>query len=276
MAVARMCFCPTCPVRSISRIWCWQVLHTGQLRAIRHNSLMFARMLLVWLLVMNLGVLAWWALHRPAVADSGVRVDASIPRLQLLEEAGDLPLPATEADVQTPPPMSQDLPQPEIPEPLPEVAEAAPPAAPGRPVCASFGPFTETPEQAAASLRSAGAKVKLRQEPGSHRGYNVQLPPLASAAEANAMAARLRAAGFNDLVVIKQGEQQNGIALGRFGSEENARRHQAALRAKGFRAQLLPNASGSRFWLDVEAPAGFNAAAQRRAINAPGVQNIRC
>lgn len=237
---------------------------------------MFARMLLVWLLVMNLGVLAWWALHRPAVADSGVRVDASIPRLQLLEEAGDLPLPATEADAQTPPPMSQDLPQPEIPEPLPEVAEAAPPAAPGRPVCASFGPFAETPEQAAASLRSAGAKVKLRQEPGSQRGYNVQLPPLASAAEANAMAARLRAAGFNDLIVIKQGEQQNGIGLGRFGSEENARRHQAALQAKGFAAQIISNSATVRFWLDVEAPAGFDTAAQRRAIKAPRVQNLRC
>ncbi|MDO4708332.1 MAG: SPOR domain-containing protein [Pseudomonadota bacterium] len=227
---------------------------------------MFARMLLVWLLVLNLGVLAWWALHRPAVAESGMAADTSIPRLQLLEEAASLPLPAPAAEAQTAP----DLPQPEI-------AEAAM-AAQASPVCASFGPFTEESQasDAAARLRNAGATVKLRQESGGSHGYNVQLPPLASAAAANAMAARLREAGFNDLVVIKQGEGQNGIALGRFGSEENARRHQAALRAKGFRAQILPSGSSSRFWLDVQAPADFNAAAERRAIKAPRVRNIRC
>lgn len=226
---------------------------------------MFARMLLVWLVVMNLGVLAWWALHRPLLAESGAQVDPSIPRLELLQASGD------------PPPVTTAGGQAQLHALQPQVDVTAS-TAQGESVCASFGPFAETSQAnaAAASLRGIGAKVKLRQAPGSHRGYNVQLPPLASAAEANAMAARLRAAGFNDLVVIKQGEQQNGIALGRFGSEENARRHQAALRAKGFRAQLLPNANGSRFWLDVEAPAGFNAAAQRRAINAPGVQNIRC
>lgn len=232
---------------------------------------MFARMLLVWLVVMNLGVLAWWALHRPLPAESGAQVDPSIPRLELLQASGDPPAVIARAQSQVPG-------QAQLHALQPQVDVTASTAQGESSVCASFGPFAEASQAnaAAASLRGIGAKVKLRQVPGSHRGYNVQLPPLASAAEANAMAARLREAGFNDLVVIKQGEQQNGIALGRFGSEENARHHQAALRAKGFRAQLLPNASGSRFWLDVEAPTGFNAAAQRRAINAPGVQNIRC
>ena len=231
---------------------------------------MFARMLLVWLVVMNLGVLAWWVLHRPLLAESGVQVDPSIPRLELLQASGDPPPVTAGAQIQVPGQPQRHALQPQM--------DVNASAAQGESVCASFGPFAEVfqANAAVASLRGIGATVKLRQAPGSHRGYNVQLPPLASAAEANAMATRLRAAGFNDLVVIKQGEQQNGIALGRFGSEENARRHQAALRAKGFRAQLLPNANGGRFWLDVEAPAGFNAAAQRRAINAPGVQNIRC
>ncbi|PJK01666.1 hypothetical protein CO611_00845 [Lysobacteraceae bacterium NML03-0222] len=267
MAAVRRHFCPIFPTHGISRIWCWRAWRSGQAAAIRHNLPMFARMLLVWLVVMNLGVLAWWALHRPLLAESGAQVDPSIPRLELLQASGDI----ARAQPQVPG-------QAQLQALQPQVDVTASTAQGESSVCASFGPFAEASQAnaAAASLRGIGAKVKLRQAPGSHRGYNVQLPPLASAAEANAMAARLRAAGFNDLVVIKQGEQQNGIALGRFGSEENARRHQTALRAKGFRAQLLPNTSGSRFWLDAEAPAGFNAAAQRRAINAPGVQNIRC
>ncbi|PJK11382.1 hypothetical protein CO608_02745 [Lysobacteraceae bacterium NML08-0793] len=271
MAAVRKPFCRGCPMLCIARIGYCKAWLAGQASAIRHNLPMFARMLLVWLLVMNLGVLAWWGLHRPAAAESGAVLDPAIPRLELLEESGPLPQSAPVQEAQMP----QDLPLPEIPTPLPEVAEAAS-ATQGKRVCASFGPFSEAPDSAAASLRAAGATVKLRQESGGSRGYNVQLPPLASAEEANAMAARLRAAGFGDLIVIKQGEQQNGIALGRFGSEENARRHQAALRAKGFQAQILQSVGSGRFWLDVEAPAGFDRAAQRRAIKAPRVQNMRC
>ena len=46
------------------------------------------------------------------------------------------------------------------------------------------------------------------------------------------MAARLRAAGFNDLIVLGEGANANGIALGRYGSEESARRRETELKAK--------------------------------------------
>ena len=91
------------------------------------------------------------------------------------------------------------------------------------------------------------------------------------------MAERLRAAGFNDLVVRNEGEAANGIALGRFGSEENARRHQAALQAKGFAAQVEPvGGAGASYWLDVRAPAGFDANTQRTRLGAAQAQALAC
>ncbi|RMH93389.1 hypothetical protein EBB59_05800 [Lysobacter pythonis] len=165
---------------------------------------------------------------------------------------------------------------PKVAEPPP--AKATPPES--APVCLSYGPFAS--EAAAtdgiARLRRAGASASLRRvELSPARGYNVFLPPLADRAAALAMAERLRAAGFNDLVVLNEGGQINAIALGRFGGEENARRHQTALLAKGFAARVAPAGAGAaQFWLDVRAPAGFDAAGQRRAIGAPRRQARRC
>ncbi len=107
---------------------------------------------------------------------------------------------------------------------------------------------------------------------------SVSMPPLADREAAQSMAARLRAAGFNDLIVIGEGPDANGIALGRFGSEDNARRHQAALQAKGFTAQIVPvgGDGGAQFWLDVRAPAGFDASAQRTRLSAAQARPRDC
>ena len=110
------------------------------------------------------------------------------------------------------------------------------------------------------------------------RGYTVSMPPLGSREVALATAQRLRAAGFQDLMVIGVGEEANGIALGRFGSEENARRHQSALQAKGFAARIVPvgDEPAARYWLDVRAPAGFDAEARRALLAAPQARKSRC
>lgn len=225
---------------------------------------MIARMLFVLLLVMNLGVAAWWLLHRPALPAAPTPLDASVPTLELMRASGASP--ATNA---APPAQATSI--PDIPTP------AAPPPVM---VCASFGPFAdEAAVQAArgrldmpgvqASLRSVGA--------ANARGYNVLMPPLANRDAAVAMVERLRAAGFNDLVVRNEGEAANSIALGRFGAEENARRHQAALQAKGFTVQVEPVGNAAAvYWLDVRAPAGFNANAQRARLGATQVQSRAC
>lgn len=239
---------------------------------------MIARMLLVWLLVMNLGVLAWWAWRGESRAPAPSVREQGVPVLELVSDATPPMTPDTRAlpPKAVQPVVAQVAPAPEAPQP------ATPPAVPpteAAPVCASFGPFDDEATLASARGRlEAGVQAATRRSGGaSARGFNVYLPPLADRAAAVAMAERLRAAGFSDLVVVSQGESVNGIALGRFGSEVNAQKHQAALQAKGFPARIAgAGGEGARYWLDVRAPAGFDAAAARTRIGATGVQARKC
>ena len=229
---------------------------------------MVARMLLVWLLVLNLGVAAWWALHRAPSPPLAAALDASVPTLQLVG-APDARVAATTT------PLNEASPAAVAP------AETVPTSPSAAPVCASFGPYADAAaaEQARGLLQASGASVSVRRAGAvrNARGYNVILPPFATRDAAMAMAERLRAAGFSDLIVMNQGEGANGIALGRFGSEENARRHQADLQAKGFGAQVVPVGGeaandAASFWLDARAAAPFDAGAERLRIRAPGVR----
>lgn len=228
---------------------------------------MIARALLVWLLVMNLGVLAWWATHRADAPVDPPRPSQAIPQLEAVADG------SIEVAVGAAVASSAATPAP------PASAALAPAAEDPAPVCASFGPFDdETAAAVARSRLAASEQVRVRRVGGaSARGYNVFLPPLPDRVAAQAMAARLRAAGFDDLVVIGQGADANGIALGRFGSEANAQKHQAALQAQGFAAQIAPaGGEPARYWLDVRAAAGFDAAAMRSRIGAREVQARDC
>ena len=103
------------------------------------------------------------------------------------------------------------------------------------------------------------------------------LPALADREAANAMATRLTAAGFKDHYIMPAGDAMD-IALGRFGSETAAQRHQAALRAAGFvvRAEPIGEPGDVRYWIDVEAREGFDAVALRRATGATQAESIAC
>ena len=152
---------------------------------------MLIRATIVLLVVLNLGVAAWWLWHDVPVATPAWQA-AGVPRLQLLAE----------------------------------VAQAAPPT-PVRPRAAA----TPTPARAAATTTACtGAEAGAA-------GWRVDLPPLASAAEAEATAARIAAAGFADYLVLREGRQANAIALGRYGTREAAHRRMAALQAAGFAAR---------------------------------------
>lgn len=230
---------------------------------------MIARMLLVLLLVLNLGVAAWWALHRPAPAPAAAALDASVPTLALVRAGDAASTPATAAAAQT-----------DAASAITSSSEGMAASAIQTPgVCASFGPFADEAAAQAArrQLAVSGVEASLRGTGSANaRGYNVQMRPLGNRDAAVAMTARLRAAGFNDLMVVADGEAANGIALGRFGSQENARRHQAALQAKGFATEVLPIGGAGAFWLDVRAPAGFDANAQRARIGAAQAQARAC
>jgi hypothetical protein len=110
----------------------------------------------------------------------------------------------------------------------------------------------------------------------------VYLPPLPSLVQAQALAERIGAAGFSDFLVVREGTEANSIALGRYGSEQAARKRADALNAAGFAAQAeaVGDAAQTAIWLDVVADAAFDprraqagiAAAQHRAIACPATR----
>lgn len=218
---------------------------------------MLIRALIVLLVVLNLGAAAWW-LTRPAAepAPAPPELPVGVARLQLVDEA---PAPASPAH---PAPGAGAT---------PDVVAA----------CFSLGPFTS---QAAAQLVQAAVKdqllrARLREVPGiSDSGYQVVIPPAASLEEAQATAGRIGAAGFDDFLVVRQGEQANGIALGRYRNRESAERRLAQLQAAGFAAQLQPvgRAGPGLWWLDVGAAEGIDADALARAASSGTPQPLEC
>ncbi|HEY1034366.1 MAG TPA: SPOR domain-containing protein [Pseudoxanthomonas sp.] len=216
---------------------------------------MLIRALIVLLVVLNLGAAAWW-LTRPAPApEPPPALPAGVARLQLVgEEAPAAPVPASPAATFVPP-------------------------APA--VCFSLGPFTS--EAAAIQARDAlGADLlrwQLREAPvASASGYQVVMAPAASLEEAQATAARIGAAGFDDFLVVRQGDQANGIALGRYRSRDAAERRLAELQAGGFTAQLQPvgRAGPSLWWLDAGAAEGADPAALARRASSAAPQPLEC
>ena len=169
---------------------------------------MLIRALIVLLVVLNLGAAAWWLTRPTPEPVPPADLPAGVARLQLVDEDA----PAASA---TPSP--------------------APATTPGVPaVCFSLGPFTSeaAATQARGALGGELLRVQLREAPGaSASGYQVVMPPAASLEEAQATAARIGAAGFDDFLVVRQGEQANGIALGRYRSREAAERRLADLQA---------------------------------------------
>jgi hypothetical protein len=210
---------------------------------------MLQRALIVFLVVINLGVAAWWWSRAPAAPAPADDLPAGVPRLQLLSEA-----PARAA--------------------MPPLARVA--AEPAR--CISFGPYPNP-----AALRRAYERVqpqalqaRAREVPGTPTAWRVFLPPLASAADARATADRIAAAGFHDLLVLTSGAEANGIALGRFGNEAGARQRQSALQAAGFAAQMAPMDVAMQGWIDVAVDASFDVARVSQDIAAAQARPLDC
>ena len=218
---------------------------------------MLIRALIVLLVVLNLGAAAWW-LTRPAPTPPAEPVlPAGVARLQLVNEAPSMPTQA----------------------PVPQARDAVPPAALA--ACFSLGPYTRESSalQAQAALAGRLLHVRLREVPGAGTGgYQVVMPPAASLEEAQATAGRIGAAGFDDFLVVRQGEQANGIALGRYRSREAAERRLTQLQAAGFPAQMqtVGRAGPSLWWLDAGAAAGADLDALARLASSGAPQPLEC
>lgn len=228
---------------------------------------MFVRALVILLLALNLGVAAWWALHSPTPAPAMEPPPLGVARLQLLREAGRPPVaaaPAASAAVVEPAP----APQPQVPVPATTLR------------CYSFGPFSETAvADAGARLKPLVTRSAVREQRSATagRGWRVYLPPQASPADAQAMAQRISAAGFNDLFVVREGAEANSIALGRYKSEDTARRRAEALTSAGFPARAEPLGEARVVsWIDVAAGSDFDAAGAQKATGAAQRNDIQC
>lgn len=221
---------------------------------------MLTRALIVLLVVLNLGVASWWAL-RPAPQAPGPAAVSNAPALRLLGE-----VPARARVESVAPVASIAAPaQPAVPEPA-AVAH-----------CMTFGPFSDTAALAHATdwLQPRVRKLRVRGASTGGRGWRVWLPPLADRDTAQSMATRIAAAGFNDYYIVPTGDEANGIALGRFGSERTARQHAAALQAAGFPARAEALGATVR-WIDVDAAATLDLAAARTQTRAPQARMLDC
>ena len=228
---------------------------------------MFARALIVLLLVLNVGVAAWWAL-RPAPPPVVITQPEGIAQLQLLSQTPRQLLSRASLPAQPPAANSEDeaaTPPADVPEPaVTEAPQTPAPAAEviaAAPRCFSFGPFA-TAESATAARTRLQPRVKrsaVRTRTASPaRGWWVYLPPLSSDEAVKAMVKRIADAGFSDYLVMHDGGNANAISLGRYGSEATARRRVEMLHAAGFSATRAEPVGGGEAtsWLDVAAAPG--------------------
>lgn len=217
---------------------------------------MILRAAIVFLLVLNIGIAAWWISGgNAAPVPVATPLPAGVPGLRLVDETAAAP-PLAAAAPATPP--SPSVPAEAPAPPLPVASEH----------CLRFGPFADAAarEAARSALSAAGVAAQPRETPArSGRGWKVHLPAFASREEAKAMGERIKAAGINDWYVLNEGADANSIALGRYGSEEAARRREADLKAKGIPAQAAPlGDTAAQSWLEARLPAN----AQRAALAA--------
>lgn len=257
-----------------------------------------ARALLVLLVMLNFGLATWWLLRPGPPPAAAWAPPAGVPPLQLLGEAppvaatgpaspggdaGSPPEPTgnAPADGSGPPPQAEPA---AVPPPTTASAPPTPPPSTASGVerlqCLSFGPYADA--TSVASARAAvqplgAARSRVRDVVDAPRGWRVMMPPQADRAAADALAGRIRAAGFDDLLVVPSGDDANAIALGLYGSEPAARRRESALRTAGFPAQAQPvGKATTRHWLDLAAGPGFDAGAARIAAGAAEARDIDC
>lgn len=212
---------------------------------------MILRAAIVVLLVLNIGIAAWWMGGGNVPRErAAAPLPADAPSLHLVAEVA-AARPDIAASVPAAPTVSVDA-------SAPTVAEAI-----GQ--CLRFGPFADAAarDAARAGLAASASVLLPRDVPGkSARGWKVYLPAYATREEAKAMGERIKAAGIRDWYVMGEGDAANSIALGRYGSEDAARRREAELRAKGFPAQAEPLGDGApQWWLDAQLKPGVEPAA---------------
>lgn len=199
----------------------------------------------------------------PALEGSGQASEGTEPA-QTTDEP-----PAAAAPVEAKPDLTADVREPEAPQ-GPAEPEAAPEPAPGA-VCVRAGWFGESAaaDEAAAWMRAAGAEaVGIRHEEQQViKNYQVYLPPVSSREAARAVAGDLRDKGVDDIWIIAEGAQANGISLGVYRSKGNMTRRVAEMEKLGYSVAITANTKTVTEYA-VEARTGEDISALEDAWNA--------
>lgn len=259
---------------------------------------MLSRALIVLLIVLNLGVATWWLWRQastPAPQDG--RIDGA-PLLLLPSEyyarVSESERPAVNAETPGDAGQGADVAPVDNPvevepattavEPVAAPAAQPPPSQPSQAVvdaeaqCFVFGPGA-TPGMRERAAAFAVGPVRYRPLPDpapAARGWRVVMPAQADLEQARAMQQRLREAGFTDQVLVRTPAEANSIALGLFGTRQAAERHQQALVAAGFQAQIHPANNDIRPALALQLRAGVDVDSVRHRLQVLRAQPLDC
>ncbi|MCK7592227.1 SPOR domain-containing protein [Pseudomarimonas salicorniae] len=220
---------------------------------------MFARIVVLVLLVMNLGVGLWWWL-RPQPAEPVVAAsEPGVPALQLLSEQVVASAVPAEAEPVGPP---QPLAEPEARD------------------CLELGPWVTQVDvrRAMNVLTPAVNRIQFREtREVIRRGYRVFLASPGSREQALAIARELSARGLSDYYVVTAGDDQNSVSLGLFRDQNNANARLRQVRAQGFDAQLEPrNDELPQYWVDIDVDRGVDWRALLGRQGDIGTREIAC
>jgi cell division septation protein DedD len=214
------------------------------------------------LVLANLAFAAWhaWFSEPPRLAHAR---DTDLPRITLVSElpedlltlpstSGDSPVPAEPASAAgvdalaagAPGESSADAASTSADAPSTSADASSDPAA-SEPVaarCSSVGPFRELAQAAtaAANLRAAGYQPMQRVGEGDiWIGYWVYIDAIATEREANEILARVRDEGVTDSYVIPNSDSGNLVSLGVFSEISGVSRRREEVRALGYEPKIV-------------------------------------
>ncbi len=123
-------------------------------------------------------------------------------------------------------------------------AEPAPAPIPTKPaVCLEWGLFTEAQlepaRRALERLPVAPEQVTVQRQEENSGNFWVYIPPLRTREDAQKKLGEVRALGIEEGYILQDSSRwKNAISLGVFSNEDGAKRHLAALQAKGVRSAV--------------------------------------
>jgi len=224
------------------------------------------RWLLITLLLVNVVYLGWELDQQTKIEMRNNRavnqIPASVPRLQLLQEATELPevrrqdTVGGQADI-VEVPADEFTTSEDLVADLPDILLADPDNLLPPKSCYRYGPVAD--ENLANDLqqwftdRSIASRLLYTEEPGA-RLFWIYLAPQGSRENALAVLEEMQGKGLGDYRLINRGDLENAISLGLFSSREAVDARLRELQEKGYVPVVVPYQDMKKtYWVDVEA-----------------------